>query len=845
MKRISNWALIAVLTLSSCAQEFNYDPTEEIKTNAENIFGLIDPNQDWHTTTSGTVTIIADADLSDIVKVQILTESPFMNQYAKILAETDASIGQTICLNYDAPRGTETLIASCVNSKGQHYIKPFKLGTPTVSFATTANARRSTRAESVFNASGLVLDAASTQKTFGALRTIYADLASETADPYMVKWAANKNINIWEGSKWDSETIWELSSTSNAGSSWNVVNGTIVRNTAPIDADEKATLQAIFEGYLPKTEGISYLNQHDNLQLIREGSAVRLFNTHLTSCGDPISIIPVQMASADLPKCELYYYYYNPNKIPNGITETDYIKQLPKFKAIQCDYTRSASGINKKSDIFKVHEYLLPYYGDNSLTNSGECTTDGKVYRLRNGYIRNKKTYYLTYLGEGYYNCDKMSTLIDDNNVDVANQLWQIFTTNTGKKLLYNLGSKKFITGVGRYIDDKNTWGTFYTGNKSVAKELPFDIDKLANGANRIWYNKSSGQILGANTGNSRVATNKTASDGAVTDWYFDEFTGSVNKLESLTIEGNPIAATAISDIIPNGYRVGFMLRKFSNNREGITPQGIIFSVNNGCVYGNGKLNTIINNYPGHFGQSKSVYSMQDDDPRVAMFNANNKTYLTFEDGNDCNYSDMIIEVVGNSGRLFDDIPEVDGQHYTMCFEDRPNTADYDMNDVVLSCVRESKNQVKLTLLATGAHDQVVICGIFGKLVSGTELNNKEVHELFGVSQDTFVNTEPSNALVKGISAIYEINESMTIAQFLGNIYIRNITNGGNEVAVPLKGEPPFALILPIDFNYPAEKISIVNAYTTFRNWVNNSNNYGNWPEFYDSSKIYINPNNR
>ena len=167
------------------------------------------------------------------------------------------------------------------------------------------------------------------------------------------------------------------------------------------------------------------------------------------------------------------------------------------------------------------------------------------------------------------------------------------------------------------------------------------------------------------------------------------------------------------------------------------------------------------------------------------------------------------------------------------------------MNDVVLSCVRESKNQVKLTLLATGAHDQVVICGIFGKLVSGTELNNKEVHELFGVSQDTFVNTEPSNALVKGISAIYEINESMTIAQFLGNIYIRNITNGGNEVVVPLKGEPPFALILPIDFNYPAEKISIVNAYTTFRNWVNNSNNYGNWPEFYDSSKIYINPNNR
>ena len=86
MKRISNWAIIALLAFSSCAKEFNYDPTEDIKENAEIIFGIIDPNQDWRTTNSGTVTVTANADLDDIVKVQILTESPFFNPDATILA---------------------------------------------------------------------------------------------------------------------------------------------------------------------------------------------------------------------------------------------------------------------------------------------------------------------------------------------------------------------------------------------------------------------------------------------------------------------------------------------------------------------------------------------------------------------------------------------------------------------------------------------------------------------------------------------------------------------------------------------------------------------------------------
>jgi hypothetical protein len=177
-----------------------------------------------------------------------------------------------------------------------------------------------------------------------------------------------------------------------------------------------------------------------------------------------------------------------------------------------------------------------------------------------------------------------------------------------------------------------------------------------------------------------------------------------------------------------------------------------------------------------------------------------------------------------------------------MCFEDRPNIADYDMNDVVLRCIRLSPTQLELSLLATGANDEVYIEGISGKHISGTDLNNKEVHELFEVSTKTFVNTEPSASVHQSITAVYEVSEFATIPQFLSNIYIRNMSRTGNEIRVPEKGEPPFALIIPGDFDYPAERISIVDAYKGFRNWANNAYNYGEWVDFPDESKIYPNP---
>lgn len=849
MKKITILSIASLLIVSSCSQELNYDPTEEINENAQNIFGIIDPNQDWHTYTSGTVSVTADAELDDIAKVQILTESPFFNENAMVLAEADATAGQVISLHYDAPRGTETLIAACVDSKGHYYIKPFEAGTPQVSFSTpVATTRALTRAAAGIDVSGLTLDADSTVWSINAARTIYSKIVTTANETNSLRTLKNGLIDLWLDSHWENERVWQLSADSHMSNDWSVVQGTVVRNVAPIAQDEQNTLKAIFETWLSRKKN-SDGTRVDNLAPIRNSSAVKLFNNHLTSEGQPITLIPVQMASTDLPHCDLFYYYYNPQAVPADMDSADYVKQLPKFKAIPCDYTRTASGVKKVEDFFKVHEYLLPYYGDFSVPTVNISTTG--VYRIRNvGKTNSNHNDYLTYLGNDTYNGDKLAKAYADNSANIANQLWQIYELGNDKCLFYNIGAKKFFTNTGKdYVDEKNGWGTIFTNEPLFIKEEPFYVTTNFDGTKRIWNDNSHTQIVGAtnNNNNNRIATNKATNDGKVIDWVFEPYTNTagIDIPAFVTIEADPVDHAAVSDCIPAGYKVGFMLRKANTPRATSTRMGFMRAKNNGCTFGYGELNRCINNFPDHFSIAKTTYHMKDNDTRIAMFNANNKTYLAFEDGSDTNFSDMIVELTGRSGMMFDDVQEVEGQPFTMCFEDRPQVADYDMNDVVLRCVRLSSNTLELSLIATGALDQVYIEGIEGSLVSGTELNNKEVHELFGVASSVFVNTQPSEPLIPVKSAVYQVSEQTTIPQFLSNIYIRNVTRGGNEIHVPKMGDAPYALIVPGDFNYPIELTSIINAYTAFRTWANNANNYGAWLDSYVESKIYTNPFNR
>ena len=849
MRKISYWSIVALISLSSCGQEFTYDPNKEIYENAENIFGLIDPNQDWHTTTSGTVSITADAELDNISKVQILTESPFFNPNATILAEADATAGQTVTLSYDAPRTNTRVIAACVDGNGKYYIKGFNIGEKNVSFRSSTAA---TRAVAITRA-GAELPNISLKYNESFLS--YNAERANSNDSY---------YSIWEDTNWENDRLWQPSGESANG--WTISNSTIYRNATTLSEDETAELNDIFFPWLDRYDNKN--KPRNNLKLINESSVVQLYGNHLVAKGQtPITICPVQMASTEAYWCDIYYYYFKPEDVVGDTA--NYIKSLPKFKAVDVNAERQAfsdiTGIEKNAkdvNFLRLHEYLLPFYGNASefkfkpsTLDSYGYTTDGKYYRIYNysGYTSKNIPYtnhYITY-ADTY---DK--NLQDAYSNDIEYQLWQIFTNANGKIMLYNVGSKKFLWwNNGNNIESKDITETSlnnYTFNITDGDRNSIAYENITDQKVYIYsYNKNNCIKVLLDTGRRLMANgNKTKNEAR--EWTFevyDEHPATAITDFELSLEYFPdgqIAppSTKPSTIIPEGYRVGFMIRKDggaeANNNNGDRNK-------KGCMYGYGELNTEINNY-GQFKNAVSTYGMQLNSPRMATFKANNKIYLCFEEGADAQYSDVIVEI-GSNGMAGVDIPddpqEVEQQAYTMCFEDRPNIADYDMNDVVLRCTRVSATELELSLIATGANDQVLICGITGDKVSGTELNNKEVHDLFGVPTTTFVNTEVSANVIPFVSCVYRVDASTTIKQFLSNIYIKNLDQGGNEIRIPSNGEPPFALIMPGDFNYPAEKISIINAYTTFRNWVNNANNYGNWPELYDESKIYINPYNR
>ena len=840
MKRISNWAIIALLAFSSCAKDFNsYDPSEEIKNNAENVFGIIDPNQDWRTVTSGTVTITANADLDDITKVQILTESPFFNDQAKILAEAEVTAGQTVTLNYDAPRSNSRLIAACVDSNGKYYIKGFNMEDKAVSFRPSAPAMTRgigiTRAPSELP--NLSLDFNESFLSYNAIRTL-------------------SNNSSWKDKNWENDRLWQPTGSENYNG-WTISNSTIYRNATALTEDEAATLKDIFDASLSRYDGGKPRN---NLQFINESSIVQLYGNHLESNGKAaITLCPVQAASTEAYWCDIYYYYYRTEDIPGGTSEADYIKTLPKFKAIDVNDERQAfsavTGIalTAKDDHFiRLHEYLLPFYGNASeftprpsTLSMYNYTSDGKFYRISN--LSGGTTHYIT-------NGAKDDDLKGAYTENIEEQLWQIFKHKTnGTFMFYNVGSKKFLWcngadgEVGRpeikKISENSLQNyTFYiTDSKINPTESRTKVYLYTYNKNKC-FKSDGGTKLGIG---NKGSTNDTR------EWTFEEYSesyfGSVSPISDFNLPFDlfpgSIATPSepVSAIIPEGYRIGFMIRK-----NGGEETEKVYLDKQGCLYGYGELNTEINTY----GQFKSAvnYGMELNSPRMATFTANNKVYLCFEEGADTQYSDVIVEL-GSTGELgvlmFDYVQEVKNMPYTMCFEDRPNIADYDMNDVVLRCTRKSATQLELSLIATGAQDQVNIEGIEGTFVSGTDLNNKEVHGLFGVSNSTYVNTQLADNVISPVTAVYEVSESTTIPQFLTKIYIRNISQNGNEIRVPKLGEPPFALIVPGDFNYPIERVSIINAYTAFNTWANNANNYGRWLDSFVESKIYPNPSSR
>ena len=328
-----------LLLMASCSHDMDL-PTQEdaVKTNVEKIFGVsFAPNQDWCTTANGKVTItINNPELKDVEKVQILTVSPFGNSDANgalSLNEKKVSFGQSVTLNYDAPKMYSRLYAACVKKNGEYFVKGFNVGEQNVVFTSnTVNAR--TRSE----AGGFDLDAL---------------VSRLPKDPVLEEPEAsfNKTRN-WSG--WENDLLYHLPKTVEAAQCLTISDYT--------DDYRIDLYDMIFNGYLQ--------NKVDNIDKIKNSVYYMSNNNYpFTTGSDPIILAPIYKNDGiyqEIENCDIYYYYFKQESIEGKSKEeqVQYLKNLPKYKAVEL-YTSIVDPHKMINDKIKRETaYALIYWGD-------------------------------------------------------------------------------------------------------------------------------------------------------------------------------------------------------------------------------------------------------------------------------------------------------------------------------------------------------------------------------------------------------------------------------------------------------------------------------------------------
>lgn len=300
---------------------------------------------------------------------------------------------------------------------------------------------------------------------------------------------------------------------------------------------------------------------------------------------------------------------------------------------------------------------------------------------------------------------------------------------------------------------------------------------------------------------------------------------------------------------IPEGMEYGFYLRTndalSTDQKTKLTNLGVhkdslpTFSANYSCA----AMNTGTNNFRSAIAIYDNFTFMGiDDDLRGGDYDCNDVTFALsntkgekyipeFTEGTkNSNWNKDVIE---NHPEYITppSLEETNLQSWTLAFENAGLDNDYDFNDVVLKVTpNTTTHQAEVKLLATGAQRKTEVW------FNGTKLG--EVHELFGVSTDTFVNTTSNTATTKAVtlpSINWPQNTTMEAQRMNFSLKVYN-DDGKVDREVSMKDllndkKSPQALCVAGDWKWPKERINVYVAYPLIGKWGVNFNNpeYSNW----------------
>lgn len=358
-------------------------------------------------------------------------------------------------------------------------------------------------------------------------------------------------------------------------------------------------------------------------------------------------------------------------------------------------------------------------------------------------------------------------------------------------------------------LDDKPTW---YDAN--------FDYKDMPSNPNNANYDKRRGDDA-YNTLN-------------VHNYYGDRITA----IRGLTFKLD----------IPKGKEFGFYLRtdvalsdeqKTKLTNLGVTESNLPkYSANYSCA----SMNTKDNNFRSAIAIYDNFTFMGiDDDLGGGDFDCNDVTFALSNSKGE-KYIPEFTDSTKNSNWNKDVIEkhpeyinppsqeETNLQSWTLAFENAGLDNDYDFNDVVLKVTPDTKNgKAEVKLLATGAKRKTEV------YFKGTLLG--EVHKLFGVSTDTFVNTTSNTATKKAVTlSSIDWPKNTTMEEQRMNFSLMVYNDDGtldrkfsmNDLLNNKKS--PQALCVAGNWKWPKERINVYVAYPLIGKWGVNFNN----PEFYN-----------
>ena len=300
---------------------------------------------------------------------------------------------------------------------------------------------------------------------------------------------------------------------------------------------------------------------------------------------------------------------------------------------------------------------------------------------------------------------------------------------------------------------------------------------------------------------------------------------------------------------IPKGKEYGFYLRteeKLSTDQKtkltnlGVTDSNLPeYSANYSCA----AMNTKTNNFRSAIAIYDNFTFMGIDDNlnggdfdcndvTFALSNSKGEKYIP-EFTESTKKSEWNKDVIAKHPEYINppSLEETNLQSWTLAFENAGLDNDYDFNDVVLKVTPDTQNgKAEVKLLAAGAQRKTEV------YFKGTLLG--EVHELFGVSTDTFVNTTSNTATRKAItlnSIEWPKNTTMEAQRMNFSLKVYN-DDGTVDREFSMKDllndmKSPQALCVAGNWKWPKERIAVHVAYPLIGKWgVNfNKEEYYNW----------------